>query len=589
MRATIRREAIHSGWIAFYLLLSMVVAPTRVVAQPIPLPTIGLLCGDGRVELGEDCDPPGSQCPNAATGIKCSASCTCACPNTIEFTGTSTGGVLDTGWTGIAHDSTVISDGTVTVDVTSCAGSSRPCGICSFAGPIANAGAADYTAGTGTQINDHRCTGNTRTTCATTADCSVAGGTCEFYFGTLLPLSAGGVSTCVENRFNGTFSGTANIETGTSQSSPHLTSRVFSGATNPHPCPRCLGDAVANDGVRGGTCDIGTDAGQPCDINGLSPNENFGDTSLDCRPSTSVIAALPIDLTNTTGTATKTLTTANPFCRATGHTTSKCQCDTCDNSAATPCSTNADCRQTCAGGTNANTACTTASQCPGGACRGGTTCGGKRCQLGTNAGASCAVASECPSGSCGVPGLATAPNQCDGGDLDCAPGGTPGPNDGQCQTGPTDFSCQPNGTMIGCTSDADCAAAGVMSCVGGTNAGHVCSVASECPGGSCNAELCTGVKQRECFLDNGVTSTVCEGGTKNGTACTTASQCPGGVCGGASDKASGQAVVPVNDASDPTLAALFCIGPTSSSSVNAAAGLPGLGRLELQGHTQGTP
>ena len=41
--------------------------------------------------------------------------------------------------------------------------------------------------------------------------------------------------------------------------------------------------------------------------------------------------------------------------------------------------------------------------------------------------------------------------------------------------------------------------------------------------------------------------------------------------------------MPVNDASDPTLAALFCIGPTASSAVNAAAGLPGLGRLELMG------
>ena len=40
----------------------------------------------------------------------------------------------------------------------------------------------------------------------------------------------------------------------------------------------------------------------------------------------------------------------------------------------------------------------------------------------------------------------------------------------------------------------------------------------------------------------------------------------------------------IDDASNPTLASLFCIGPTTSGSVNAAAGLPGLGRLELQGH-----
>jgi len=332
-----------------------------------------------------------------------------------------------------------------------------------------------------------------------------------------------------------------------------------------------------------------------CDVNGSSPNENFGDTSLDCRPSTSVLAALPIDLTNTTGTATKALTAANPNCRATGHTLSKCQCDTCNNLAATPCSSNADCTAVgaticggsrCVNGPRQGLACSPAGGTPlaaCGQCINGTNVGancttpancgsGTLCVGGTNNGAACTVASQCPgsggfcgcsTGICGFPGLATAPNQCDGGDLDCAAGGTPGPNDGQCQTGPTDFFCQPNGTMISCTVDADCAGAGVKSCTGGTNANHACTVASECPGGSCDPEVCTGQKQRECFLDNGQV--------------------------GNTDDATGQAVVPVNDASDPTLAALFCIGPTASSAVNAAAGLPGLGRLELMGHAQGTP
>jgi len=451
------------------------------------------------------------------------------------------GSVLDTGWTGIAHDSTVISEGTVTVDVTTCDNPDRPCGVCDFTGPIANTGAANYTAGTGTQLNDQRCSGNTRVTCGTAGEdptCTNAGGSCQFYFGTLLPLSAGGVSTCVENHFTASFTGTADVEAGTSESSPHLISRVFGGATNPHPCPRCVGDATPNDGVRGGSCDGGTDPGQPCDANGSSPNENFGSTSLDCRPSTSVLASLPIDLTNTTGTAARTLSAASPNCRANGFTTNKCMCDTCDTAAAEPCFTNADCPAT-------------------------HICGGKRCTGGANNGAPCTVASECPTGACQVPGLASAPNSCNGGAGDCVAGGTPGPNDGECSSGPTDFFCQPNGTMIGCGSDADCATAGVKSCVGGANAGHVCGVASECPGGTCNDELCTGVKVRECFLDNGIS---------------------GGV-----DTATGQAIVPVNDSSDPTLAALFCIGPTTSTSVNAAAGLPGLGRLELQGHAQGIP
>jgi len=55
--------------------------------------------------------------------------------------------------------------------------------------------------------------------------------------------------------------------------------------------------------------------------------------------------------------------------------------------------------------------------------------------------------------------------------------------------------------------------------------------------------------------------------------------------------ATGHVDVPVSHQSNPTLASLFCIGPTSAGSVNAAAGLPGLGRLELQGHAtdNGTP
>src|SRR6185295_6553729 len=106
------------------------------------------------------------------------------------------------------------------------------CGVCSFTGPIANPGAANYTTNTGTQLNNQRCSGNVRVTCGTGGEqpaCASAGGSCQFYFGTLLPLSAGGVSTCVENHFTGPFTGTANIEDGTSTSSPRLTSRVFGG------------------------------------------------------------------------------------------------------------------------------------------------------------------------------------------------------------------------------------------------------------------------------------------------------------------------------------------------------------------------
>jgi hypothetical protein len=53
--------------------------------------------------------------------------------------------------------------------------------------------------------------------------------------------------------------------------------------------------------------------------------------------------------------------------------------------------------------------------------------------------------------------------------------------------------------------------------------------------------------------------------------------------------ATGVVSTPSGDQSTPTLASLFCIGPTTSGSVNAAAGLPGLGRLELPGVANGLP
>ena len=76
----------------------------------------------------------------------------------------------------------------------------------------------------------------------------------------------------------------------------------------------------------------------------------------------------------------------------------------------------------------------------------------------------CAATADCGlNGVCVVPGLSTAPNQCDGGPTDCAAGGTPGPNDGQCQSGPTDLFCEPNGTMIGCMTNDERTAALVAS------------------------------------------------------------------------------------------------------------------------------
>ncbi len=184
---------------------------------------------------------PGTQetpTPSATAGL--------ACPSAISFEGNVNAAQLDPGWTGQSHRAGVIDKGKVTVSVVSCDSSSRPCGVCQLSGPITNPDA-----GAGTS-NNQRCSNDTSIECTGDGDCS--GGTCKFFFGAPLALSAGGVSTCVINEVSGTITGTANIETGTSASNANLISRVFTGPTADSPCPKCVGDATPQDGQRGGTC-----------------------------------------------------------------------------------------------------------------------------------------------------------------------------------------------------------------------------------------------------------------------------------------------------------------------------------------------
>ena len=364
------------------------------------------------------------------------------CPVGVEVTGN--GGsapVLDTGWTGLGHDATVVSDGMLTFNV-ACDTAQRPCGTCDVSGPIPNANADKG------DINSQRCSNDTSVKCTSNAQCS-GGGTCAFLFGAPLPLTAGGVSTCVVNEVQGTVSGTANIESGAFRTNLNLLSNVFTGIQTDRPCPQCVGDPTPNDGKAQGTCNEGPRKDLACDVNGKSPIPSFGDVSLDCPPNPGAkIASLPVALQGSSGTETRTLTASSPSCRAFGTTSFKCMCDA----------------------------------------------GGR--------------------------GQPTAPNACT--DLVCT---ATGGGEGACGD-PEDQNCSIE-TFRGCTSNSDCPA----------------------PGDTCQT------KKRECYLDNGIV--------------------------GGSVTAQGKADPPVNGKSRPTMAALFCVDPTGSSAVNAAAGLPGLGRIQL--------
>lgn len=176
------------------------------------------------------------------------------------------GSDLDTGWTGIAHDSVATREAQVT----------------------------------------------TKLDCPDLVNCTVDGSELVGKtFGSPLPLASGGVSSCVVNEFREAITGTYNCESGCGESSVKLISRVFLTSEQTMPCPVCVGDATPNDGVKGGTCNGGKTPGAACDVGGISDlfqnaggaPPDAGSTSNDCLPSGSPVGNLNIDLTPlTTGT-----------------------------------------------------------------------------------------------------------------------------------------------------------------------------------------------------------------------------------------------------------------------------------------------
>lgn len=494
------------------------------------------------------------------------APATGACPTSIEFNADGPNVVLDTGFTGLAHNAHVPSNNRLTLSVSGCSGVAEPtCGVCNVSGPIDNAG--------GITFDNQRCQDAPWKTCDVNADCTSAtqcvgganngalcttasqcpGGSCDpagiagpciRYFGPPLPLRAGGVSTCVVNEISGPVSGTIDFGDGSTTSLIPLASRVNIAPGEFEPCPHCTA----------GLCTSGGRVGQACTVSGTSLE--FGTVSLDCPPNNEV-AKLILNLNVSTGTQVKTVEAGNPTCRQTGYTGLKCLCDTCNNVNQEGCSLNADCPangggagicgglrciggteagqpcRTCIGGTNHGAInCTSDSACPGGVCSNPRVCIG-----GANDGASCNNISACPGatacaecsggGACNRPGEATQPNVCSGsGCVDV------GNNKGECIDGPVDTVCSIQQFRT-CTTNADC-------------------VCPECvPNQTCIS------RNRPCFVDNGVLgNTVSVAGA------------PDAPCGGVSN---------------PTIGAFFCVAPTGAAAVNAAGGLPALGRVAIPG------
>ncbi len=245
-----------------------------------------------------------------------------ACPNKVTLEGQGDQADLDTGWTGIAHNTTVINKGAITVALDCGGRQTGSCGSCTVSGPITST----------TVVNNRRCSTDSSITCdanGTPASACPNNGSCVFYFGSPLPLSSGGVPVCVTNKVNGSISGTANPDTGSGASTANLTSSVFSGLTVDRPCPVCSGSGFNT----AGTCSDGPRAGQSCTVHGTSAL--FGNTSFDCPPNPGGnIGNLNIALNPTTGTsqlAPSKTCTAIPFTGKACYCTGQKQANACDD------------------------------------------------------------------------------------------------------------------------------------------------------------------------------------------------------------------------------------------------------------------
>ena len=95
-----------------------------------------------------------------------------------------------------------------------------------------------------------------------------------------------------------------------------------------------------------------------------------------------------------------------------------------------------------------------------------------------------------------------------------------------------------------------------------------CTQDSDCGGGLSSC----GQQHRRCFLTGG--GSINTGFHNTGTNTLIAQ---------------GQADPPVKDTAHPTLATVFCVGPTGSSAINGVAGLPGPARVTIRGTANGLP
>lgn len=499
------------------------------------------------------------------------------------------GSDLDSGWTGLAHDSEVVVGASITARVKrECSGAPAdteckqdadcPEGqTCEATCDCNGDKSCEVTGPTHDRVclNDLKpceatvcfVSGNaTETPCASDSDCETGtcsgsttcapGVECVNTFGPPLPLASGGTPVCVITYFAGPLTGTADSGTGQGVASADLRSRIYLGnAGLEKPCPVCGSPAQNPEVGDVFTCDGGQFSGAACTVEGVT--EDFGGTSSSCPPTPGQFnSSLAIRFQEiTTGTTTKTAGLPCKFFGFTGNPlvpgsnpkcldkngfsdpvcTSNADCTRCTGDPTITCATNGDC--------TGNGTCAEAPDQP-------VTCG-FWCNCGlcdNNPLLPCFEDADCPGEQTCDQGLgsgtqATAPqsknNNCSSDKFICGVG-----EEERCEN-TFQGTCSGAGYRT-CEVDGDCAVFDAGTCV---------------------------INTRACFepriTRSGVPSplgTYCAFEDKT---CTSNADCTGtdDFC--------------VEDSSRPVTAALFCVPTSASSAVNSAGGIMGPGAVLL--------
>lgn len=521
-----------------------------------------------------------------AVGQAVTLNCKCASdkkPCTSAQFESRTGSDLDSGYTGIAHNSDIILGASINFrTMRRCSDTQAECSKNSDCTSNSCVPTCDCNGDSTCEITgptgEKRCL-TTLTTCTTNTDCAV-GVACSSLFGPPLPLSSGGTPVCIISVFDGPLTGTANASTGEAVTKSNLKSRVFLGISSEKPCPSCGAPEVNPQIGQKFTCSGGQFPNVACTVNGTSPV--FGGTSFDCPPVLSANVSgqgLTIRFDQvTTGTVTKTakLPCASLQFRSNPKNAPTNPGKCIDNNAA--CSSNADCKRCTI---DSSISCTSNTDCTG---KG--TCGespdqpiscGYWCSCGFcdgNASTPCFEDSECSQGqTCVVgPGAGTAqnapqqkPNDCSGDKFICGQ-----ENSEQCantfqgkcsdkpylacQDGST--TCEDNNGGVCDISNRPCFEPRITRSGDPSPLGKYCS---QGPAFSCT----TNSDCKRCSADN---STVCA----TNTDCTGVGTCGDTAC--------------TDDSSGPSTVALFCVPATSSASINSVGGITGPGAIRLNGY-----